>query len=108
VRQGRPLSAEEIFDEPHHTPPSQRHHALAVLQAIMLISLLALTPAQIIAQDGGAADQPPTDMLVTTDSLSAEGGIFDGTLGWALWVLLTATIMVSGALVIRRQRASDN
>lgn len=56
---------------------------------------------------GGAADQPPTDTFIVTDSLSAVGGSLDTTISWALWVLLTATTMVSGALVIRRQRASD-
>ena len=49
-------------------------------------------------------------MLAPSDALSAvtEGGNpLDGTTSWALWVLLTAMLIVSGAWVIRRQRFAE-
>jgi hypothetical protein len=56
---------------------------------------------------GGGDKQPPTDMLVTTDAMSAEGGPLDGPMSWALWVILTAALIVSGAWVVRRQRFAE-
>ena len=35
------------------------------------------------------------------------GGPFDGTTGWILWVLLAASIILSGGSVIRRVRYSE-
>jgi hypothetical protein len=49
-------------------------------------------------------------MLAPSDALSAvtEGGNpLDGTTSWALWVLLTASLILSGAWVIRRQRLAE-
>jgi hypothetical protein len=60
---------------------------------------------------GGGGGQPPTDMLAPSDALSAvtEGGNpLDGTTSWALWVLLTAALILSGAWVIRRQRFAES
>jgi uncharacterized repeat protein (TIGR01451 family) len=51
-------------------------------------------------QGGG---QPPTDMLIATDTLSAAGPL-DGPMGLTLWVLLTSSVIVCGAWVLRRQR----
>jgi uncharacterized repeat protein (TIGR01451 family) len=57
---------------------------------------------------GGAGDQPPTDMLTFGDHVAAQGGNpLDGTTSWALWVLLTAMLIVSGAWVIRKQRFAE-
>jgi uncharacterized repeat protein (TIGR01451 family) len=59
---------------------------------------------------GGGGGQPPTDMLVPSDALSAvnEGGNpLDETTSWALWVLLTAALILSGAWVLRRQRFAE-
>ena len=59
---------------------------------------------------GAGGGQPPTDMLAPSDALATvtEGGNpLDGTTSWALWVLLTASLIVSGAWVIRRQRFAE-
>jgi uncharacterized repeat protein (TIGR01451 family) len=59
---------------------------------------------------GGGGGQPPTDMLAPSDALSAvtdDGNPLDGTTSWALWVLLTAMLILSGAWVIRRQRLAE-
>ena len=74
-----------------------------------IVSATARAKVWIIGGQGAGAGggQPSTDMLVPTDALSAvvdEGGPFEGPLGFALWILLTATVILSGAWVIRRQR----
>jgi hypothetical protein len=48
-------------------------------------------------------------MLLPSDALSAAGGSnpLDDTTSWALWVLLTASLILSGAWVIRRQRFAE-
>jgi hypothetical protein len=56
---------------------------------------------------GGGGGQPPTDMLLPTDSASAMGGSLDGSMGWILWILLTAAAIISGGMVIRRVRTSE-
>jgi hypothetical protein len=59
---------------------------------------------------GGGGGQPPTDMLAPSDALSAVtdgGNPLDDTTSWALWVLLTAALILSGAWVIRRQRFAE-
>jgi hypothetical protein len=55
---------------------------------------------------GGGGGQPPTDMLLPTDSASAMGGPLDAT-NWILMILLTATVILSAGMVIRRVRTSE-
>jgi hypothetical protein len=66
----------------------------------------------VFQRGGGGAGgaQPPTDMLAPTDSLSAVtggGSPLDGATSWAVWALLTAMLIVSGAWVVRRQRLAE-
>jgi uncharacterized repeat protein (TIGR01451 family) len=51
--------------------------------------------------------QPPTDTLVPTDVAGPGGMDMGAAVNWILWVLLTATLILSGAWVIRRQRYSE-
>ena len=49
-------------------------------------------------------------MLVPTASLpgaSGSGGLLGGTIGWAIWVLLSAALIVSAGWVIRRERFAE-
>ena len=60
--------------------------------------------------DGGGGDQPPTDMLLPTVAASVsplDTGPLGGTTGWMLWVLLTASVILSGGWVVRRVRYSE-
>jgi uncharacterized repeat protein (TIGR01451 family) len=52
--------------------------------------------------------QPPTDMLLATDAGPTDSG--DGSGGfmsWALWVLLSAALILGSGWVIRRQRLAE-
>jgi hypothetical protein len=59
--------------------------------------------------DGDGGEQPPTDMLLphAVATPVVGDGPFDGTTGWILWVLLAASIILSGGSVIRRVRYSE-
>jgi hypothetical protein len=58
--------------------------------------------------DGDGGEQPPTDMLLPNAvATPVVGGPFDGTTGWILWVLLAASVILSGGSVIRRVRYSE-
>ncbi len=50
-----------------------------------------------------------TDMLPVTDSLAVDetGNPFGGPLSWAVWVLLSALLIVSSGWAIRRQRFAE-
>ena len=51
--------------------------------------------------------QKPTDMLPATDAIGPVGGGDGGDgglMGWAVWVLLSAALIVGSGWVIRRQR----
>ena len=56
---------------------------------------------------GGGGGQPPTDTLIPTDTASAASGPFDGSMNWILLILLSATVILSAGLVIRRVRTSE-
>ncbi len=78
----------------------------AAVNTVTATASATVTFVKAEAAGAGGGEQPPTDMLAPTDSLSAASGagILGGSLGWALWVLVAATVIVSGAWVIRRQR----
>jgi hypothetical protein len=49
-------------------------------------------------------------MLAPTASLTAAteaGGPLEGAINWAIWVLLSAALILSAGWVIRRQRFSE-
>ena len=50
--------------------------------------------------------QPPTDMLLLTDTTGdgQSGSPFGDPIGWAIWVLLSALVILSTGFVLRRQR----
>ncbi len=52
--------------------------------------------------------KPPTDMLLVTDTLGGDaGGGFGDPISWALWVLLSALLILSTGFVIRRERVAE-
>jgi hypothetical protein len=57
---------------------------------------------------GGGGGQPPTDMLIPTDSASAASGPLGDPMSWILWVLLTASVILSAGLVVRRVRYAES
>jgi len=87
--------------------------------AVTVISATAQALIRIVTEDsagasdgdtsggGGGDKQPPTDTLLPAHSASASGDPLDGSTGWALWVLVTASVIVSGAWVIRRVRTQE-
>jgi hypothetical protein len=89
------------------SPPAASSPQFAEWKATAVVPIAAIGGQ---GGGGGAGDQPPTDMLAPSDALSAvtEGGNpLDDTTSWALWVLVTAMLIVSGAWVIRRQRFAE-
>jgi uncharacterized repeat protein (TIGR01451 family) len=52
---------------------------------------------------------PPTDMLLLTDSSGDDqsGGSFGDPMSWAIWVLLSALLILSTGFVLRRQRYAE-
>ncbi len=53
--------------------------------------------------------QPPTDMLLLTDTSGDDqaGGSFGDPTSWAIWVLLSALLILSTGFVLRRQRYAE-
>ncbi len=52
--------------------------------------------------------KPPTDMLLVTDTLGGDAGSgFGDPIGWAVWVLLSALLILSTGFVIRRERLAE-
>jgi hypothetical protein len=54
-----------------------------------------------------APSQPPTDMLLLTDTDGQSGSPFGDPIGWAIWVLLSALVILSTGFVLRRQRFAE-
>ncbi len=53
--------------------------------------------------------KPPTDMLLATDTASGDdfGSGFGDPISWAIWVLLSALVILSSGFVLRRQRFAE-
>jgi hypothetical protein len=53
--------------------------------------------------------QPPTDMLLLTDTSGdgQSGGLLGDPISWAIWVLLSAMLIITTGFVLRRQRFAE-
>jgi hypothetical protein len=52
--------------------------------------------------------QPPTDMLLLTDTNGGQpGGLLGDPISWAIWVLLSAMLIITTGFVLRRQRFAE-
>ena len=93
---------------------SPAHRMGSSPSAVTVVSAEARAVVRIVAADaGGQGDggggQPPTDMLASSDARAAVhkgGSPIDGSSSWAIWVLLTAMLILTGAWILRRQRYS--
>ncbi|MEA2026239.1 MAG: hypothetical protein U9O18_06080, partial [Chloroflexota bacterium] len=73
----------------------------------------AFDDAKVKFRGGGGESEgggKSTDMLLVTDTLTGAdetGNPFGGPLSWAVWVLLSALLIVSTGWVVRRQRFAE-
>ena len=116
----RPIAPEFVPENEANTEPHENTFTACVAPPGTVVISAALDPVcdsddaivgfgggQSAGGGGGGGGQPPTDMLVQTDAVATAGGPLGGTTGWILWIMLTASVIISGGWVIRRVRFSE-
>ncbi|MGD8684748.1 MAG: hypothetical protein PVG27_12440, partial [Chloroflexota bacterium] len=73
-----------------------------------VVGFLAVSPTPLPTPTPNPSLKP-TDMLLPTDPIEPvdDGAGSGGMLGWAVWVLLSALLIVGSGWVIRRQRLAE-
>ncbi len=75
-----------------------------------VVGLVEVEPTPIVSPSPSPSPTlKPTDMLLTTDTIGPvdDGDPMGGLLNWAIWLTLSALLILGTALIIRRERFAE-
>ncbi len=98
----------EVTNLDPQNPPPGVEEVTATAEATATVGFFIPSPTEEPSQKPKES-QKPTDMLLATDTIGAvdDGNGSGGIMSWAIWVLLSALLILGSGWVIRRQRFAE-